>query len=179
MNEKQTSMRRALMSLVALFPLWSRHAAAKTLLRQPVFLPFAVAKRGAVLSFDFEATESSLYTVILIIAIKENDAEDLRRIMELGGDGGYDPKTHKRLNTGLPIPIKLRIDQLNPSGEFPTYEKTIVDEELQSRSTKELVKVVDRIDLSRGSYRIRVEALSDIPELSTTSIKFGIYIRRL
>ncbi len=106
---------------------------------------------------------------------------DTQRVVKLAGDGGYDPKTNKRLNNGLPIPLKLKITRLDPAGEISTYDKEITEEELEAYRAdgKGLSKIIDRIKLSRGHYRVHVEALRDIPELATTPIEFGFYIRRL
>lgn len=177
-DEKIMKMRRTLMAVMALFPFLAKSAMAERLPKQPIFLPFAVAQKGSILTFDFEAVENNLYTFILIFQWS-NDVAERAHLVRFRGDGGYDPKTHKRLNNGLPIPLRLKISRLDPPGELSIYDKEITEEELSGYSTKEFTKIIDRIKLSPGNYRVHVEALRDIPELAATPIQFGIYIRRL
>lgn len=180
-REKIMGMRRTLMAAMALFPFFSGRAMAQRLPRQPILLPFSAAQKGAVLTIDFEVIENNFYTFILTMGFKKNDMTDTQRVVKLAGDGGYDPKTHKRLNNGLPIPLKLKISRLKPSGEISIYDKEIIEEELEAyrADAKGLSKKIDRIKLAPGNYRVRVEALRDIPELAATPIQFGIYIHRL
>lgn len=178
-DEKIMRMRRSLLAVMALFPFLSMCAMAQSLPRQPIFLPFEAAKKGSVLTFDFEAAENNLYTFILILQWSENDKAENARIAKFMGDGKYDPKTHKRLNNGLPIPLRLKISRLDPAGDISIFDKEITEEELSGYSTKEFTKIIDRIELSRGDYRVRVEALRDIPELAVSPIKCGVFIRRL
>ncbi|MDD5300171.1 MAG: DUF5625 family protein [Gallionella sp.] len=178
-DEKFMKMRRTLMAVMALFPFLAKSAMAERLPKQPIFLPFAVAQKGSVLTFDFEAVENNLYTFLLLLKWSENDKTENARIAKFMGDGVYDPKTNKQTNTGMPIPLRLKISRLDPAGEISIYDEEIINEELQSMGPKELEKVAHRIKLPTGNYRVHVEALRDIPELAATPIQFGIYIRRL
>lgn len=106
------------------------------------------------------------------------DAAERARIAKFMGDWGYDPKTNKRLNNGLPIPLKLKIFYLDPSGEKLIYDKEIMEEELEGyrADATGFTKTIDRVKLTPGVYRVYVEALRDIPDLNTAPIEFGIYI---
>lgn len=179
-GEKIMNMRRTLMALMALSPFFSGCAMAERLPRQPIFLPFALAQKGAALTIDFEAVENARYTFILTFQWSKDVAENAR-LIKFMGDGRYDPNTHKRLNNGLPIPLKLQISRLDPSGEISIYDKEIIEEELEGYRAdgSSFSKIIDIVKLPPGNYRVRVEALRDIPELAATPIQFGIYVRRL
>jgi len=68
--------------------------------------------------------------------------------------------------------------RLDSASDISIYDKEIINEELESRGPKELVKVIDRVKLSRGNYRVHVVGLTDIPALVGTPIVLGIYIHR-
>lgn len=173
-------MRRIFLVVWALLTFHSMKAVAESLPKQPIFLPFAVAQKGTVLTFDFEAVENNLYTFILTFQLND-DAVTRAGVAKFMGDGGYDPKTHKRLNNGQPIPLRLTISNLNSSSDIPIFDKVIIEEELEAfrGDAKGFSKIIDRIKLSSAKYRVHVEALRDIPELTATPIEFGIYIHRL
>jgi len=170
------SILRTLARAMALFLFLCNYA--DSLPREPVFLPFAACQKAAILAFDFEAIEDNSYVFLLTLQWSENDTAQREHLAKFMGDGGYDPKTNKQINTGLPIPLRLKISRLDPAGEISIYDKEIMEEELQSRGPKELEKVIDRIKLSTGNYRVHVEALTGIPELVGTPIGLGIYVHR-
>lgn len=172
------SKRHAMTALIALFPLLSSCATAERVPTEPVDLPFSACQKAAVLAFDFESVEDAFYTFVLTLQTSQTDAAQRARVFKFLGDGGHDPATGKRLNNGLPIPLKLNIVRLDHGTNPSIYDKEILEEELQSSGREEFTKLIDKIKLPRGLYRVHVEALADIPALVGTPIGFGIYIRR-
>jgi hypothetical protein len=172
-------MRRVVTTFLVVLLFLTGSACAGHLPRQPLVLPFAAAHKGTVLTTDFQATEDNMYWFSLQLIFKQNNVEDRERIRKLAGSGGYDPKARKRLDNGLPIPLRLTITRLDPSGVSPIHDKEIIEEELEGYSATYYSKIIDTVRLSPGNYRVRVEALRDIPELAETPINFTIYIRRL
>jgi hypothetical protein len=160
-------MRRVVTTFLVILLFLTGSACAQHLPRQPLVLPFAAAHKGTVLTTDFQATEDRIHLFLLLF--KEKSV-----LPQYMGSGGYDPKARKRLDNGLPIPLRLTVSRLDPSEASPLFDKEFFELELQGMSATDYSKMITAIKLSPGNYRVRLEALRDIPELAEASIKFVI-----
>lgn len=146
-------------------------------LKPPIIAPFEVQKVGAVFTTELHVVDHGIYTFILRLCFKENDAEDRKRVRKLAGDYGKD-KNGKLIEPGVSIPLRLTISSIDEKGENPLLEREYVEAEMYSYGDDSFDKRIDLIELIPGRYRIRVESLSNVPELAGTPVYFGIGFRR-
>lgn len=171
-NEPIVKTRRMISVLLALFP-WTSVWAGSKPPKPPLIVLFAIHKAGTVATTELRIVEHRIYYFDLRLGFKENDPEDKRRVRKLAGGFGRD-KNGKLLDPGISIPLKLTINIVDSSGERLLLEKEIREEEMYAYGTDAYLKKISRIALKPGYYRISVESLEDIPELSKTSVSLGI-----
>jgi hypothetical protein len=139
-----------------------------------VRLRFSANKKGEILVTNFRVPERNLFNFDFDLYFNENDREDRIRIQKMAGSGISSPD-RKRLDNGLPIPVKLKIITADSSGEHTVFEKEIYEEEFGGTASNYFLKVILEKWLDKGNYKIKIESLHDIPELENVVVDFDIH----
>ena len=141
----------------------------------PIRIPFAVHKAGSKVDVTFLVREDYKFLFALEYLYRNDDLKVKERIRELAGTGQSDASGH-HVDTGIPVYLKFRLVQIN--GETGT-EKIIHDEELSAHDPRSwghesIDKRIVSIPLSVGYFRVSVENLRDVPELSDIAVNFEL-----
>lgn len=171
-EQKFMALRRALLRMLAVVPLLSGCAHADRLPQQPITLPFNLAKRGNVLTTDFEAVDRAYtYTFSLDFLIKENDPEDFKRVAKLWG-------SYADYGIPISIPLNLTITRINEKNEAVVYSQRLVKLPCWASSQIAISKKIDDIKLAPGHYRVQLETLEAVTEAAETPVNFTILVQR-
>lgn len=152
-------------------------------------VPFAVQHAGASMVQDVKLVHDRNYELFLRYYHK-NDIEDSNRIRRLTGSGMYRRDVSGELvpvNDGVPVYLELKITGLDEAVKGFYFEEKLFAgamigggiEWVNGRANKDTDKeyidrIIKRIRLKRGLYRITLKSLQDIPELEGVSIAFYI-----
>jgi hypothetical protein len=145
--------------------------------KPPIELPFAVHQAGATVSTELRIVDGRNYPLNLIFKINENDKEDRARLRKLVGGSGIIRATGEPVEPGIPIPLRLTITNIDPSGERPFLDREMLVGMLSSGSRDQFVRHIAQINFSPGLYRVSVKSLKNIPELASTKIIFAVHLR--
>ncbi len=74
----------------------------------------------------------------------------------------------------MPIPVHMQVVELQPNGVRVVYEKDRANLQLQGFGSDYFDKIIDRISLQPGRYRVTVTSLKDIPEMEGIPVSFVI-----
>src|SRR5258705_882024 len=138
-------------------------------------LPFAAGSKGAVAADEFYVPTTMTYTFHLDLRYTEGDSQERERLRALAGTGQY--RDGRQINTGLPIPVRLRVDRIDKNGVSSILDSVFTDHDLESHGWNHFSKLIRRIRLQPARYRARIEALENIPELQGVPVHFGAYVR--
>lgn len=149
-------------------------------------MPFAVHKAGATMMQDVKLVHDRTYEFSL--KLYHNRGKDADRVSKLAGSGARrKDETGKwvQIDDGIPIYVELEIIGLDEAVKgFHFKEKLYVDEligggrdldkNIHNEETEKyfFYKMIKRIRLKPGLYRITLKSLRDIPELADTSVAF-------
>src|SRR5262245_10184590 len=140
-----------------------------------VDVPFAAGSKGAVVDTEFYVPTTMTYTFRLDLRYPEGDRQERERLSALAGTGQY--RDGKQINTGLPIPVRLRVERIDQGGASSVLDSVFTDHDLESYGWGHFAKLMTRIRMQPARYRARIEALEDIPQLAGVPVYFGIYVR--
>ncbi len=142
--------------------------------KPPLIVPFEAQKAGSTFMTELRVVEHRYYEFTILLKLKEGATmEDARSLSELAGWFGRDGSGKLR-KPGISIPVKLKVRVIDAAGERTIYDKEIYEEEVQGGGGAGIEKLIDSIELRPGRYRINIESLKDIPELTGYPINFGI-----
>ncbi len=96
------------------------------------------------------------------------------KIQKMAGSGARRPDG-RTIDEGISIPVKLTISQSTSEGETTLVQKEIDDEPLEGYGVA-YFKTVYGTFLKKGDYRVRVESLADVPELTDVPVNFDVHI---
>jgi hypothetical protein len=136
-----------------------------------VHIPFAVQHAGAVVTAAFSIHQDLGYDFDLHLGFQEHDAEQRKRVRQIAGSGA---RRSGVADTGLPIPVHMQVVQFQPSGERVVYEEDRANLQLQGIGADYFDKIIDRISLQPGHYRVTITSLKDIPEMEGVPVSFVI-----
>jgi hypothetical protein len=140
-------------------------------------LPFQAGVKGAVLDTQFRVRTTEGYNFNLDLHFRENNAQDRERVRELAGTGQYN-RAGRQINTGLPIPVRLRVSRIGDGVESVVLDGAFTDHDLEGFSASYYAKIITGARLEPGTYRVRIEALQDIPELNDVLVQLDIHTSR-
>lgn len=165
--------KRLFIAILVLFPWLSACANGVQAPRPPLNLPFAVQKAGSKLETELRIVEGRSYSFTLRFMYKENDHADFVRVRALAGSHKRD-MTGKLIDPGVPILLKLVINQVDAQGSNLLFAREISEQALYSLGGDSHNKKIADIPLDAGYYRVSIESLRDVPELEGTKINFVI-----
>jgi hypothetical protein len=177
MKNKSKLTLTCFVAILAFFPWLPACADDARTPKPPFFVPFEAQKAGNTFTTELRVVEHRNYIFSLALGTKEGGSmEDTIRIHKLAGEFGRD-KNGKLVWPGISIPLKLKVSIVESSGERIIYDKEIHETEMIGTSERGFAKLIDYIELKPGLYRIDIQSLKDIPELTESPITFGIYGR--
>jgi hypothetical protein len=140
----------------------------------PIKLPFAVHKAAATVSTELRIIEKREYPFFLIFMFNPQDRADEKRVRKLVGGLSINNFTGRNADPGIPISLKIVISTIDTSGERLLLEKEVVTEGSISYGSNSFDRLIGLIELAPGLYRVTVQSLKDIPELSGTEVILDI-----
>jgi hypothetical protein len=145
-------------------------------LSQPAYVdvPFEAGNKGSVAEAEFSVATRKTYTFYLNLHFTRGNRQDAERVRKLAGTGAY--RDGRQVDTGLAIPVRLRVERLGNSGASSILDKVFTDHDLEAMAADHFSKIMTRIRLEPGRYRARVEALENIPELVDISVHFNLLV---
>ena len=161
------------LAALALLPLLPACAGNSQIPEPPIKFPFAVEKAGGKIETELRITEKNIYAFDLDFMYKENDQTDLARVRKLIGMTVTD-KTGKLIDPGVPIFLSLKIYRLEAQGESLVIAKESSEQRSEALGADQVSKTILDIPLDIGHYKICIENLKDVPELTGTKIYFNI-----
>jgi hypothetical protein len=90
--------------------------------------------------------------------------------------GSAERKGGRQINTGRAIPVRLKVERLGNNGGRPFL--TMCSRTTIAKATAQTIlrKSLRAIRLEPGRYRVRVEALENIPDLEGIPVHFDIHV---
>lgn len=137
-------------------------------------LPFEAGRRGASVETTMRVLYEEPYSFYLELQGKEGDRADVDRVQDLAGVGH--PRASRPYRRGLPIPVRLGVSRVGWRGEDLLLDREFSEHTLEWTGPSPGV-MITRMPLPRGRYRLRIEALQDIPELAGTPVRFQVFVR--
>jgi hypothetical protein len=141
-----------------------------------VNLPFQAGVKDSVVETQFRALTTKSYTFYLDLHFREGDGQDRNRVSTIAGTGQRD-RTGQDVNRGLPIPVRLSVGRVGAEAEWSVLDNVFVNHRLEGYSADNYSKIIAGALLEPGTYRVRVEALQDIPELDDVPVSFDVHVR--
>src|SRR5262245_25693734 len=139
-----------------------------------VDVPFEAGNKGSVTEAEFSVATAKTYTFYLNLFFREGDRQNKERVRKLAGTGAY--RDGRQIDTGLPIPVRLRVERIGNNGASSILDRTFTDHDREGMAADHFSKLITRIQLEPGRYRARVEALENIPELEDISVHFSLLV---
>lgn len=139
-----------------------------------VDLPFAAGRKGEAVEARFHVPRDEYFAFTLDLYFKPGDQQDRSKIQKMAGSGARHPDG-RTVDDGISIPVKLTISRSTSEGETTLVQKEITDEPLESYGAA-FSKTVYGTVLQKGDYRVRIEALEDVPELTDVPVNFDVRI---
>lgn len=154
----------------------------------PVYpsVPFAVQHAGTTISQDVKLVHDRTYE--LYLRYYHKGGEDSKRVVKLTGSGAYRRNESGELipiNDGVPVYLELKIMGLDEAAKGFYFEDKLfagesvaggiewVDGKPNKDTDKAYIdRIIKRIRLKPGLYRITLKSLRDITDLESTSIAF-------
>jgi hypothetical protein len=151
-------------------------ACAANFLYPPVTLdiPFAAGLPGVTIDTNIRIYSTNFYQFYLILHFKEHDPQDRNRVQSLAGTGQTDA-SGRPINNGLPIPVRLILSRVEGDNIESLIDETFFEQRLESHGANSFSKIITGRTLDPGEYRIRLESLQNIPELSDVSVSFNVH----
>jgi len=129
----------------------------------PIRALFEVQHLGAKAALDFRADKSRVH--LFQLAFGFSNTTERERLRTLVGHN------RQRLairngSTPLPIAVHMTLTRLDSSEVSKVYDKSIFNIEGTGFSASEFFMQIDKAVLDPGEYRVNIESLSGLPELS-------------
>ncbi|HCA27159.1 MAG TPA: hypothetical protein DEP05_05890 [Betaproteobacteria bacterium] len=163
---------RIFLAMLALLP-WISGCLASNSPEPPLVLPFAVHRAGSTSTIKLRIMTYRTYWFDLALGFNPNDPKERDRVEKLAGSSGTD-EDGTPINDGISIPVRLTINAIDAAGGCLIYDKEIRKEPLYAWSSDSYSKILARIELKPGMYRIRIENLRRIPELGQIPVSLNI-----
>lgn len=154
------NIRRRLLMLFIMLPVLS---ACRHLPTPPIIMPFEVQKAGTKIESYFRIEKSDTYSFTLRVGFKKGDFE---RVARLAG--------HFKYSDGIPIPLRIRVAQIDTTGEKTILDKEVSELQYAGISVDRFHGIIINFKMSPGDYRVYIESLKDISALQGTQIEFAI-----
>lgn len=141
--------------------------------KPPIILPFAVEQAGNKVETEVRIVKEQSYSLSLYFMHRENDQEDIARVRKLTGSAKKN-REGRALEPGIPIPLRVKISVIESEEERLIVDTELSEHRLESWGKNRLGKVITKLILKPGRYRVSIETLKDIPALKGTHINFAI-----
>jgi hypothetical protein len=141
---------------------------------QQLVVPFDAGRRGSSVITDYHASRDATFWFYLNLKFAEEDPTARERVSKLAGSG--ETWNGKRIDNGVPIPVRLKITRSMSQSSEIIYDQVVPDEELEGFSRNYFSKIIAAVYLKRGDYSIIIEALQDVTQISGVPIDFDIHI---
>ncbi len=145
-----------------------------------VDLPFQAGVKGTVLETQFRVLTAESYTFYLDLCFQETDKPGQAYVRGLTGTGAYDRAGPgaRQIDTGLPIPVHLSVGRVGDAGgAWSILNGVFTNHDFEGCAAAYCGKVIGGARLDPGVYRVRVEALQDVPELNRVPVQFDMHAR--
>ena len=144
-----------------------------------VDLPFHAGVKGSVVETQLHASTTKNYTFYLDLHFREGDQQDRERVRKLAGTGAYDRSGPgaRQIDTGLRIPVHLSVGRVGAVTQWSILDADFASHDLEGFTAGYYSKIIAGARLEPGDYRVRLEALQNIPELSDIPVSFNIHVR--
>jgi Domain of unknown function (DUF5625) len=139
--------------------------------KPPLLTPFAAQRAGSTVDTTVRIVEHLRYRFELRLYFSNSEQRTHLGTI-LGSSGRRNDGTPA--DTGLPIPVHLRIETTKPNNGDVVYEQEKSQLPLSSWGADSFSKMIDTIDLPPGEYRVVVQSLKDIPQLDGIPISLSI-----
>lgn len=159
--------------ILTICPWLSAHANHSLLPKPPIAMPFAVEHAGNKVETEVRIVKEQSYSLVLYFMHRKNDREERARIRKLTGSAKKN-KEGRAVEPGIPIPLTIKISVIESQEEHLIVDTELSELTLESWGADSLTKVITKLILKPGRYRVSIESLKDIPELKGTRINFGI-----
>ena len=134
----------------------------------PISIPIALHKANTVLETEVEIEQNDRIKLLLIFYVNDQPGDRDRLMTLLGGLG----------ETGIAIPLKVKITKYGAPKEIVILEKTYTTVGIIGYSQTSMDREIDRLNIKSGKYRIRLETTAAFPQLSYTPVRFNLYYVR-
>jgi len=134
-------------------------------------VPFEAGKKNSIVETQIGVPTTMTYQFELNLYY---DSQNRERVRELAGTG--ESRDGKRINNGLPIPVRLSIGKVAENGHWSIVDKVFAEHEYGGNAFVYFSKRIIRIQLAPDRYRVRIEALEDIRELDGIPVHFSILV---
>ena len=133
-------------------------------------LPLDVSRSGSEVMRQLFVTDGRIYVFKLRLKFKDGDKEDKQRLQQLlvrdSVKSARSSKDESSLKLGIAVPLRIRISVSEPGGERILVEKELNPQRLAGMQDDSAWFNIGSINLQPGFYRLRVESLRDVAELS-------------
>jgi uncharacterized protein DUF5625 len=152
------------------------YVVAMSALFQPAYLdvPFEAGNEGSVVESEFSVATRKTYSFYLNLHFTKGNRQDTERVRKLAGTGAY--RDGRQIETGLAIPVRLRVERVGDNGVSSILDKVFTDHDLEGMTADYFSKIMTRIRLEPGRYRARIEALENIPDLEDISVHLNLLV---
>lgn len=137
----------------------------------PIKIPIDLSKAGSVVETEFRIAQDDRIKLGLYFFIndKPGDRERLLRLVLKSGA------------SEILIPLKIKINKHTTAGKDEVLvEQIYLNNSLKAEgfTSKYFVRTIDRLNISSGTYRLRLETMESFPQLADTPVEFRIYYVR-
>jgi len=145
-------------------------------LSQPAYVDvqFEAGNKGSVVEAEFTVATRKTYTFYLNLHFRAGNGQNKERVRKLAGTGAY--RDGRQIDTGLSIPVRLRVEQIGNNGVSSILDGVFADHDLEGMTAHYFSKIMTRIRLEPGRYRATMEALENVPELEDISVHFNLLV---
>ncbi|SJM93437.1 DUF5625 family protein [Crenothrix polyspora] len=136
--------------------------------------PIALHKAGNVIETDFKIEQDDKISLKLRFFVNDQPGDRNRLLDFLGREAGIGfsvPQT-------VTVPLKIKIIKYTDVKKSVILNKTYTTTGLVSSGETTLDRLIDKLSITSGNYRIRIETIKDFPQLIDTKVQFKLYYIR-
>ncbi len=140
-----------------------------------VVVPFEAGRKEAVAVINYHASRDASFYFYLNLEFSESQPGSRDNVRKVAGSGAT--TNGIQVDNGIPISLQLLITKLSGANEEkPIFHQTIEEERLEGWADKYFSKIISKVFLTRGDYKVKVKSLNDTPELTGIPTYFDIHI---
>lgn len=115
--------------------------------------------------------QAHFYNFELRFMFQKDDQIDRARVKKLVGEQG---NNGSNINLGISTPLKIKIEKLDLANNYVIYEGDVSEMPVSSYGADHFTKIIYRLELAPGDYRVIILNKTAIRELSGTKTNVGI-----